>query len=269
MKNKKPFLNSPRSLDACRRIGIKPEDLLFKSKQDIRDPITEATIEPDLLQMRFQHYENMRKEKLQQAVAERLKIIEFENKGLWNPQKSLYIANSESPSKSILINPKSDPTMIEKEKRNIEKLKVRQEQEVKQMLDYELKLEKMRQENQTKLERQKIEEDNRQKALRKAQLQAEEEKKRQDEEEKRRQEEVAVNEKRKIMKAYEEEQLRAKQETKRLKKEAKQKKLQEEEDKRKKELYEKETKDRLQEQQNEYERKRKEMEKKDQLRKEV
>ncbi len=58
----KKRINSPRALEACRRQGIDPEELRFTSKAQIK--AANPGINPKVLQLRFEHYEEKRDEKL-------------------------------------------------------------------------------------------------------------------------------------------------------------------------------------------------------------
>jgi hypothetical protein len=95
-------LNSPRSIEACKRKGIKPQELLFKSKEELRDPITEASIDKNILELRFQHAEKLRKEKMDLVVKERERVVEEEKEGKWAPSPSKSISGN--PSASIMQN---------------------------------------------------------------------------------------------------------------------------------------------------------------------
>jgi hypothetical protein len=58
------FLNSPRSLEACRRQGIYPEDLVVRGLEEIKDIYGEKNVDKHSLDVRAQHYENRRKDKI-------------------------------------------------------------------------------------------------------------------------------------------------------------------------------------------------------------
>jgi hypothetical protein len=55
-----PYLNSPRSLDACDRQGVRPEELLFRPMQSF----SEKGVPDEVVRMRWEHHESKRKEKL-------------------------------------------------------------------------------------------------------------------------------------------------------------------------------------------------------------
>jgi len=64
-------LDTPRTREACRRLGLVPEDLQIRSFESFAIP-------GDLKekhQLRFEHYEKKRKERFSQVLAERAKVI--------------------------------------------------------------------------------------------------------------------------------------------------------------------------------------------------
>jgi hypothetical protein len=74
--------------------------------------------------------------------------------------------------------------MLEKEKKELEKIKFRQKKDIEQMMEYELKLEQIRQTNEAKVQLQMDKEEKRRKQIAK-QVKEQEEQKKQDEEKKR------------------------------------------------------------------------------------
>mmetsp|Transcript_41346 Transcript_41346/g.128842 ORF Transcript_41346/g.128842 Transcript_41346/m.128842 type:complete len:540 (+) Transcript_41346:190-1809(+) len=64
-------LDTPRTREACRRLGLVLEDLQFRTQDSFANP-------GDLkekVQLRFEHFEKRRKERLGQVLAERAKVI--------------------------------------------------------------------------------------------------------------------------------------------------------------------------------------------------
>ena len=57
-------LNSPRSVDACKRQGIDPKELLYMSFEDYQNKIKDKKLEKELVRLRWEHHEKKRKEKL-------------------------------------------------------------------------------------------------------------------------------------------------------------------------------------------------------------
>ena len=60
----KPILNSPRSLEACRRQGLKPEEFVYRHPESFEEPGASA----EIVQLRWRHYEKKRREKLHWAI---------------------------------------------------------------------------------------------------------------------------------------------------------------------------------------------------------
>ena len=69
----------------------------------------------------------------------------------------------------ISANAGGSSSMIEKEKRALEKIKQRQRKEVEQMMDYELQLERIRQKNEEKAAKQREKEERRRQEVLRAQ----------------------------------------------------------------------------------------------------
>jgi len=56
-QNKQSLLNSPRSLESLKILGLKPKDLQYKALEDFADGV--ATLE--ILNLRFENHEKKRK----------------------------------------------------------------------------------------------------------------------------------------------------------------------------------------------------------------
>lgn len=66
-----PILTSPRSLEACLRHGVEPEDLLFRDESEFEVPGQPEEIQ----RLRWERAEVRRQEKLRDVMDERDKII--------------------------------------------------------------------------------------------------------------------------------------------------------------------------------------------------
>mmetsp|Transcript_104673 Transcript_104673/g.278494 ORF Transcript_104673/g.278494 Transcript_104673/m.278494 type:complete len:539 (-) Transcript_104673:128-1744(-) len=64
-------LDTPRTREACRRLGLVLEDLQFRTQDTFANPGDHK----DKVQLRFEHFEKRRKERLAQVLAERAKVI--------------------------------------------------------------------------------------------------------------------------------------------------------------------------------------------------
>lgn len=71
----KPYLNSPRSLEACKRQGIEPEELIIRTIEDIRKIYKDGINDKKSLQIKLDHYETRRQNKLEIVRKERADII--------------------------------------------------------------------------------------------------------------------------------------------------------------------------------------------------
>lgn len=60
----KARINSPRSLDACRRQGIDPGELLYVPMEEYKQRAKRKNLNRDLFKLRWEHHEQKRKEKL-------------------------------------------------------------------------------------------------------------------------------------------------------------------------------------------------------------
>ncbi len=63
-KKSPPYLDSPRSLEACKRQGIDPSELLFVSYDEYKKILKGQKIEEEWIRIRWEHFEDKRKEKL-------------------------------------------------------------------------------------------------------------------------------------------------------------------------------------------------------------
>lgn len=61
-------LNSPRSLDACKRQGIDKKELMFVSIDEYKKRVNKKNLEADLIKLRWEHHEEKRKEKLRVLI---------------------------------------------------------------------------------------------------------------------------------------------------------------------------------------------------------
>ena len=76
-----PILNSPRSIEACRRQGISPTDLLKQSKDQIKHLC--KFNDHDSLKIFEEHFEERRKKKIALLLEVRAEVLDEESKGLW------------------------------------------------------------------------------------------------------------------------------------------------------------------------------------------
>lgn len=68
--SKRGLLKSPRTRDACVKLGYDPEELLFKAKEDF------GISDKEVLEIRFKAYEEKRKKKIKNVMDERAKMTD-------------------------------------------------------------------------------------------------------------------------------------------------------------------------------------------------
>lgn len=71
----RPILNSPRSMEACKRQGIDPSELITKTVEEIKRIYKDGMNDKKSLEIKMQHYESRRKNKLEVVRKERNDII--------------------------------------------------------------------------------------------------------------------------------------------------------------------------------------------------
>ena len=156
-------MNSPRSLEACRQLGIIPSELYFQDFETfIKINPEMISLPKDIQKIRFENIDNYRKETIKMVIDQREKIINNQ-KQKEKINKSLDNNNNITPSKMNTnmytnsynehygtTNNEEKPipiynldeqlnTMIEKEKKNLEKLKRRQKNEIEAEIETKIK----------------------------------------------------------------------------------------------------------------------------------
>ncbi len=156
LKGKKPLLiNSPRSLEACLRQGLDPAELIPKSLAKFQQE--EALRE--VAQCKYDHYEERRLEKLEQARAERAVIVNFLEEARKSGSTRLSpsfqklaaaTAPSEKGSTSGLdVSGQAaaiESSMLREEMKRVEMMRKRQQKDIEQMMEFEMNIVKMQKE---------------------------------------------------------------------------------------------------------------------------
>ncbi|GMH33873.1 hypothetical protein BSKO_01707 [Bryopsis sp. KO-2023] len=127
---------SPRSVEACFRLGIDPVELLYKPANVFQTP-GEA---PELAQFRFDHHEALRQERIKLLQQERQRLVEMDD-----PQ-------SKKASSNRIPKEKVGSDIVEKERQRLEVLKRRQERELNQMMAHETQRQTLLDKQQQKLD---------------------------------------------------------------------------------------------------------------------
>lgn len=63
-------------MEACRRLGIDPEELAFKTEHELKVHMGDINIAPDVLELRWKAFEGNRKKKVTKVMDERRKVID-------------------------------------------------------------------------------------------------------------------------------------------------------------------------------------------------
>lgn len=155
-----PVLTSPRSIEACRMLGVEPEDLLkqpiehFYSKQAIQSEDDEVFVAK-----RAARYEKDRQIQLERVRTQRHELITAGIHGIQENMSPVLKSLCRSPDAAKFSLGRMDSrefsrerefTVIQKEKRELERIRLRQANEMQQMLAYELKMAAIEQERELK-----------------------------------------------------------------------------------------------------------------------
>ena len=139
-----PYLTSPRSLEACKRRGIDPSELVERPEEVfLKGKITKA--EKEIAKQQYKHYEERRLAKVLEVQEERSRILEEEKAGSIE-----FISTKRSVSTQHNVSVTLSSGMIEKERKELEKMQRKQAQEIQQMVEYEKKLGSIRSRNEEK-----------------------------------------------------------------------------------------------------------------------
>ena len=146
--NLKIKLNSPRSLEALKRVGLNQEDLHYVSIKDFKLKNPQLKSLPlDLQQSRDDYLESLRITRIDEVRKIRAELVENSNetsKTSTNFKPNISLKNSQLKSTALSIELKS-----------FERLKKKQEAELFNMIQFELKTELRRQENEISIKKKK------------------------------------------------------------------------------------------------------------------
>lgn len=140
---------TPRSAEACLRHGIDPLELRIRDLDSFWHP----GIDPAIQRMRHEAYSQQRHELMRAARNERKKLI----KSGWQEQD----AGAGSPERATEQLRKLNSTAVEAENVRIAKMQARQQKEIEQMLAYEMRMARMQEEANHKIEEEKRREEER------------------------------------------------------------------------------------------------------------
>jgi hypothetical protein len=142
-----PLLNSPRSLEACRRQGLEPHEFVYRHPESFE----EQGVSGEIVQLRWRHYEKKRREKLHWALEERQQLVISG----WQQPKTRPSSTPRGGSKKASLSSfdVGDSAAALKEQRALEAIKAKRQQEMEQLVAQEMKMAQMQADNAEKLEK--------------------------------------------------------------------------------------------------------------------
>lgn len=137
---------TPRSAEACLRSGVNPETLKLRDFDSFYDAEVTAAVQ----RMRHEAYALRRHEEMQVVRSEKQKVVAAE-------AESVYLSKvkGNKASSSIASSRKGSFALVDIERRRLEKVRQRQERELEQMLEFEMKMNRLQQEATEKVERER------------------------------------------------------------------------------------------------------------------
>ena len=129
---------TPRSRAACRRVGVLPLELMLRESESF----TAEDLDPEIQRMRHEAYVHERRTQLELAQSERTRFVAEEEKEAM--RSKVAAANGDEDQSA---------TFLEQEQRRLVKIQRRQQREIEQMLEYEMKVTKIQQEANEKTDR--------------------------------------------------------------------------------------------------------------------
>ena len=128
------MINSPRSIQACKELGIIPSELYKISIEEYKNKFKiPINTEQKLLKLRYDGYERFRKESISLVVKRREIIITKENE---RKRKERNFKKSNTDNNYTL---KSLDKIKEGEKKAIENMKIQQRKNIKNLLKTQIK----------------------------------------------------------------------------------------------------------------------------------
>ena len=137
--NSANILNSPRSLEACLRLGVEISELYQLNMDDFKKKYPEVkNLSEDLIKLRYEAEEKFRNDTIKQAKEERNKIIEENEKEKNNNNKQENNNNSDEQQNNKDDEIANWEKLIENEKKGIEKIKKRQRQNIESLIEEQI-----------------------------------------------------------------------------------------------------------------------------------
>lgn len=148
---------TPRSAEACLRHGVNPETLRIRPL----DSFQEAGLDPVIQRMRHEAYTQRRFEMMRLVRGERKKLINLEAREM---QLGGAGSGGMTPGQIVAQQAKQNATFVEMEEKRMHKMRKRQEKELEQMLNFEMKMQEIQEERDRRTEEEKRREEARKRA---------------------------------------------------------------------------------------------------------
>jgi len=147
---------TPRSAESCLKHGINPEILRIRDLESFYDP----NVDPAIQRMRHEAYSQRRHEMMGLVRTERKKIMNAEMKAGMASSGGGDSAGL-TPGAIIAAQAKANATFVENEEKRMLKMKKRQEKEIEQMLQFEMKMSGIAEEREKRAEKEQQKEEQR------------------------------------------------------------------------------------------------------------
>ncbi|GMF17165.1 unnamed protein product [Phytophthora lilii] len=164
-----PILDSPRSIEACRMLGVEPEELIQRPLEYFFRTTKEGRSEgQEFVAKRAARYEKNRQVQLRNVRAQRRELIDAQLSGIHGSMSLRTRSYCRSPVGAARLDfaatnscssSQHEFTVIEREKRELQRIQQRQALEMQQMLNFELKMTELHQEREKKEREQKRQEE--------------------------------------------------------------------------------------------------------------
>ncbi|RLN96840.1 hypothetical protein BBJ28_00017959 [Nothophytophthora sp. Chile5] len=184
-----PILTSPRSIEACRMLGVEPEELIHRPLEYFLQLAKGGhTEDRDLVAKRAARFEKNRRVQLHNVRAQRLELVEAQEEGVHgsmslrtrsychSPEGATRLYNSAGAGSSSFS--QREFTVIEREKKELERIQRRQALEMQQLLNFELRMAELHRERERKELEQKRQDDLLAKQRQRSQREADEQRRR-------------------------------------------------------------------------------------------
>tara|TARA_B110000208_G_scaffold145074_1_gene175043 strand:- start:4 stop:1608 length:1605 start_codon:yes stop_codon:yes gene_type:complete len=145
-------LNSPRTVEACLRLGHDPAGLVYRGQDEFLDSlVADSRLRQKLAKVQFDHHEEARKRRLQEVFRKREEIIdsgEFQPNAKDGAKKSISHTGGIEDAADA-----AEREMLAREAQRMEKMKFKQRMEIRKLMEYEMMVGNIQAETERKLRR--------------------------------------------------------------------------------------------------------------------